>query len=276
MNDRTSQATAGAGSPDVLLDAIATRRVVAAVAPLLAEPRAAATQTSQYLKGHLLTSVEERGDWLRMRGRDGYEGWMHRGYLAVDDGRSGTGGRMSLGCTVRNANGKRQALPLGALLDDADSLVDGEILPVGEQAAQFPGEGTAIAGSAIRFFEGSSYLWGGVTPWGADCSGFVQTILALHGIPLPRDASDQGRCGIEVPATADALTASDLVFFSDREDGRITHVAIAIGHGRMVHLALGRGGYAVETLRGDTDPYASALRGRIRFARRVVGVAPSR
>jgi len=140
-----------------------------------------------------------------------------------------------------------------------------------ERSAHFPTEGAAIAGSAVRFFEGTSYLWGGVTPWGADCSGFVQSVFGLHGVAMPRDAGDQGRCGVETPCEAESLVAGDLLFFSDREDGRITHVAIAMGHARIVHLALGRGGYAVETLRGDTDPYATALRSRIRFARRVLG-----
>ena len=40
----------------------------------------------------------------------------------------------------------------------------------------------------------------------------------------------------------------DLLFFSDRDDRRITHVGISLGDESMVHLALGRGGYAVERL----------------------------
>ena len=243
------------------------------VAPLLGEPRAAASLTSQYLSGHRVEVLETRGDWLRIRGADAYEGWMHSGYLAAAPGPSDEAASISLGCVVRGDGGHRRALPLGALLDAGDVLVDGDVVEATQRESHFPGEGSAIAGSAIRFFEGTSYLWGGVTPWGADCSGLVQTIHALHGISLPRDAGDQGRCGIEVPATADALIPGDLVFFSDRDDGKITHVAIAMGHARVVHLALGRGGYAVETLRGETDAYAVALRTRIRFARRVLGSA---
>jgi hypothetical protein len=243
------------------------------VAPLLAEPRAAATLTSQYLSGHRLEVLEERGDWARVRGTDAYEGWMHAGYFAPEQERSTSGDRISLGCVVRGENGRRRSLPLGALLEEGDVLLDGEMMPASERSAHFPAEGAAIAGSAIRFFEGTSYLWGGVTPWGADCSGLVQSIYGLHGVPMPRDAGDQGMCGIETPADPASLAAGDLLFFSDREDGHITHVAIAMGHARIVHLALGRGGYAVETLRGETDSYAAALRARIRFARRVLTVS---
>jgi cell wall-associated NlpC family hydrolase len=271
MIDRTQSMKTQQDQPSTRHPADRAHRITAAVAPLLGEPRAAAPLTSQYLSGQRVDVLEERGDWLRIRGVDAYEGWMHVGYVGDPMSRSSADERLSLGCSVRRPDGRRRALPLGALLDADEVVLDGEQVLVAELASHFPTEGSAIAGSAIRFFEGTSYLWGGVTPWGADCSGLVQSVYALHGIALPRDAGDQARCGAAVPATADALVAGDLVFFSDREDGRITHVAIAMGHARMVHLGLGRGGYAVETLRGETDAYGMALRTRISFARRVIG-----
>ena len=246
-------------------------RVIAAVAPLLGEPRAAATQTSQYLNGARLAVLETRGDWFHVRGPDRYEGWMHRGYIVDTEAASGSDDRISLGCSVRSAAGRTRELPLGALLDGDEEVVAGEAVAREQLSVRFPPEGAAIAGSALLFFEGTSYLWGGVTPWGADCSGLVQSVFGLHGVPLPRDASDQARCGIEVPASVESLAAGDLLFFSDRDDGRITHVGIATGEARMVHLALGRGGYAVEALGGEGDAYVTALRGRVRWARRVLG-----
>ncbi len=249
-----------------------TRRVTVPIAPLLAEPRAAAIQTSQYLGGWTLRIIEERGDWLRVRGDDEYEGWMHQGYLGSDD-RVRKEQRMSLGCVVKAESGASQALPLGALFTEDLTLTEGDAVRVGHLPFHFPAEAQEIAGSALRLFEGTSYLWGGVTPWGADCSGFVQSIFRLHGFPLPRDAADQALKGVEIEASPEALEAGDLLFFSDGEDRRITHVAIALGDARIVHLALGRGGYAVETLRGEVDDYAAALRGRISCARRVIGSA---
>ena len=274
MIDRKPSVSPGESSQRARDDVTRMVRVATPVAPLLGEPRAAAQLTSQYLSGQLLGVLDERGDWVHVRGADAYEGWMHAGYLAQAGARPLQDQRFSLGCIVRGATGQRRALPLGALLDESESLIDGDIVPVAELASHFPSEGSAIAGSAIRFFQGTSYLWGGVTPWGADCSGLVQSIFALHGIPMPRDASDQGRCGVEIAVDPESLVAADLLFFSDREDGRITHVAIAMGHARIVHLALGRGGYAVETLRGETDDYGTALRARIRFARRVLSGLP--
>jgi cell wall-associated NlpC family hydrolase len=244
-------------------------RVIVPIAALLAEPRASASLTSQYLNGHRLDQLDERGDWLRVRGGDGYEGWMHRGYTAAAPSHT-SADRISLGCVARSATGRVRALPLGALLDDDEKAVGGETVARAELAQRFPAHPDAIVESALRLYEGTSYLWGGVTPWGADCSGLVQSIYGLHGIALPRDAGDQARGGIEVPDAAASLAMADLVFFSDRPDGRITHVAIAIGGARIVHLALGRGGYAVEDFQGG-DEYTAALRGRIRFARRVVG-----
>ena len=58
--------------------------------------------------------------------------------------------------------------------------------------------------------------------------------------------------------------------FTDREDGRVTHVGIALGGARMVHLALGRGGYAIERLSDRSDAYVEKLRQRFLFARRVI------
>ena len=245
-------------------------RVITAIAPVLGEPRAAATQISQYLNGSRLTVLETRGDWFRVRGPDQYEGWMHRGYIVDSEDATRRDERISLGCVARSAAGRTRGLPLGARLDDDEEAVDGETVREVELSMHFPGDGAAIAGSAVRFFEGTSYLWGGVTPWGADCSGLVQSVFTLHGVPLPRDASDQARCGVEIPVDSNALVAGDLLFFSDREDARITHVAIALGDGRIVHLGLGRGGYAVETLTGDGDAYVMALRGRLRGARRII------
>ena len=256
-------------------------RVVVPIAPLLGEPRASGTMTSQYLNGHRIDVLEGRDDWRRVQGPDAYEGWMHRGYLgdSVADLSSRLAGghllaqgseRLSLGCVARSHGGRVRALPLGALLDPDEDALTGESAGAAELRRRFPAEPAAIVESALRLYEGTSYLWGGVTPWGADCSGFVQTVFALHGIRTPRDAKDQAQYGVAAPHDPDALAPADLVFFSDREDGRITHTAIALGDARVVHLALGRGGYAVENLRRG-DGYATKLRERIRFARRIVG-----
>jgi cell wall-associated NlpC family hydrolase len=178
---------------------------------------------------------------------------------------------VSLGCITTNGKGGRRAMPLGSLLLPAELVKSGEVVSVAEQASLFPAEAEPITRSAQLYFEGTSYLWGGVTPWGADCSGLVQTSFWLHGIQLRRDAWQQAEQGEAGEGDLLAARAGDLLFFSDRVDGHITHVAIALGNQRLVHLALGRGGYAVEDLTDATDPYVTKLRERFVTARRVLG-----
>lgn len=246
-------------------------RVGAAVAPLLREARVSSEQLSQVLFGHELSVLDRALPWLRVRTSDGYEGWLHKGYLAVNglqesDWRDA---RLSLGCTVLLPGGAILTLPLGALVPRALQVESGEALSPGDSAQRFPHDVVAITRSARELYAGTSYLWGGVSPWGADCSGFVQGTFALHGIALPRDSSGQAAAG--TPAGKDPLLlgAAELLFFSDRDDGHVTHVAVALGDGQIAHCALGRGGHRVEDLR-IPDPYVRALLDRFRFARRVL------
>ena len=258
-----------AGAGDVVV-------VRAAIAPLHHEARVSSMQSSQALAGHALAVDAREGDWLRVRGGDDYPGWVHAGYVldadrALGPDRAGWPRRaeLSLGCTVAGPRGRR-ALPVGALLLPDERRQDGETVAADACGERFPADAGAIVASALRLFEGTSYQWGGVTPWGADCSGLVQLAFALHGVPLPRDAWQQALEGADAGGDPLALRAADLLLFSDREDGRITHVGVAVGDGRMVHLALGRGGYAVDRLDDGADPYVAMLRRNFRHARRVL------
>ena len=243
------------------------------MAPLFDEPRVASAQISQLLAGRVVELLEQRDDWYRAVGPDDYEGWIHRGYLDVDaDGSRdvAASGRISLGCVTTSLSGGRRAMPLGAYLTDDEAVKSGDIIDIAQQCSLFPTTAGPITDTAQRYFEGTSYLWGGVTPWGADCSGLVQSVFALHGIQLRRDAWMQAEQG--VPGESDMLfaRAADLLFFSDRVDRHVTHVAIAMGERRLVHLALGRGGYAVEQLDDTRDAYVRKLNERFVTARRVL------
>ncbi len=150
-------------------------------------------------------------------------------------------------------------------------MVDGEAIAPDAASRRFPLAGAAIVDTARTFFRGSSYLWGGITPWGADCSGLVQTVYVLHGMQLPRDAWQQATVGVELPLDFAAMVPGDLLFFTDRPDRRISHVGIALGALAMVHLSLTRGGYACEALDDKRDPYIGTLRDRFIAARRLIG-----
>lgn len=243
------------------------------IAPMLLDPRISSVQISQQLAGHAVELLDERDEWLLCRGEDDYEGWMHRGYLATDGEAlrdASARARMSLGCVVRTAAGERRALPLRAYLAAGEQLDSGEAIDVAAVRERFPRDTAAIARSATRLFVGTSYQWGGVTPWGADCSGFVQAIYALHGVPLPRDAWQQASAGVAGATELLASRTGELLFFSDRSDRKVTHVAIALGEHRLAHCALGRGGFGVEQLDDAEDRYVDKLRERFLWGRVVV------
>lgn len=243
------------------------------IAPMYGDPFVASVQVSQRLAGQHVELMEQQDDWFLARGTDAYEGWIHRGFLApappATSRQSMVVPRVSLGCTTRTSNGTRRRLPLGARLAPDEIVKAGEAVAETQLPDRFPRDPVAITRSAQELFESTPYLWGGITPWGADCSGFVQSIYALHGVALPRDAWQQSETGADAGALMD-LTPADLAFFSDREDRRVTHVALALGGRTLVHLALGRGGFATENLASDGDPYVVKLKERFLRARRVI------
>ena len=249
---------------------------IAAIAPMLREPDVRTTQVSQLLHGHIAQVVKRKGLWLHVKGADAYAGWVHQGYVVTmpepvpplsqtgwDDPRP-----LSLGCAVRDEHGATRKLPLGALVTEGQERFGGLAMTLEERRIAFPPAADSITASALTFFEGTSYEWGGLTPWGCDCSGLVSSSFHLHGVDIPRDAWMQAATGERVESMRDLLPA-DLLFFSDEPDGKITHVAISLGGMKVVHLALGRGGYAVDDL-ASGDEYADLLVNRFRFARRVL------
>jgi cell wall-associated NlpC family hydrolase len=241
------------------------------IAPILREPRAAATQETQLLFGHCAEVLSIDGKWLRVRGADSYEGFVHEGYTeSANESAWGWDdpGEMSMGGSMRDSKGSTIDLPLGALLRGGKAL-SGRSLNLERRREIFPQTPDSIVASATGLYQGTYYQWGGITPWGADCSGMVQTVYALHGVKLLRDAWQQATQGVLVEGGLDALRPADLLFFSDREDGHITHVAMAIAARRLVHLAVGRGGHCIESL-DQPDDYIRALIGNFKLARRIL------
>jgi peptidoglycan DL-endopeptidase CwlO len=105
----------------------------------------------------------------------------------------------------------------------------------------------AVLATGERYV-GTRYTYGGETPGaGFDCSGFVQYVFARHGIELPRVSRDQGGAGRRIPGGTAALRPGDLMFFSST-GGRIDHVAIYAGDGRILHSSRGNGGVAYDEL----------------------------
>lgn len=92
------------------------------------------------------------------------------------------------------------------------------------------GSGSAVASYALQFV-GNPYVWGGSSlTGGADCSGFVMAVYAHFGVSLPHSSSSQAGYGTSVSLSN--AQPGDLVFYGK---GGISHVAIYIGGGRVVH-----------------------------------------
>lgn len=80
-------------------------------------------------------------------------------------------------------------------------------------------------------FLGLPYVYGGSTPKGFDCSGFVKYIFGQFGVQLSRTTYSQVNEGVYVPK--DQLRMGDLVFFAP--GGNINHVGIYISDGNFIH-----------------------------------------
>jgi cell wall-associated NlpC family hydrolase len=85
---------------------------------------------------------------------------------------------------------------------------------------------------ALRFL-GTPYVFGGTSPSGFDCSGFVQHVFAMLGVSLPRTADAQYYAGSRIKG---GMKTGDLVFFQTYEPGP-SHVGIYLGNGRFVHAS---------------------------------------
>lgn len=211
-------------------------------APIRRKPLHRKEMVSQLLFGETVKVLKTRGDlWVKIVSlHDGYEGWMTNTMLAeVDETIANTRSEYATTGLLNKIilGDKIIQVPVGASLpsfaDEKGKLAslpysfDGEYLKRDEQTPS----AELIKKLSFQWLN-APYMWGGRTPLGVDCSGFVQVIFKLMGIDLPRDAWQQAQEGKAVKKFEDS-TVGDLVFFNNKEE--IIHVGILFGNGEIIH-----------------------------------------
>ena len=125
--------------------------------------------------------------------------------------------------------------------------------PETEAPASDSSVGQEIANYAVQFV-GNPYVYGGTSLTnGADCSGFTQSVMANFGIYIARTAADQAYGGTSVSISD--IQPGDLLFYSD--GGGISHVALYIGGGQIVHAATESQGIIISSYNYDSPVCAA-------------------
>lgn len=192
-------------------------------------------------KGKRVDIYEHSGDWYRISIGDERFGWVNKEFLSVRGDTvsrglttdvqvpvtvtGGDGGKAEESSNVDNTSNGAD----GNVTENADPTVDGN-----DKTSE---QRQAIVAYAKKFI-GVRYVFGGSSPKGFDCSGFVGYVFNHFDITLERVARDMGNGGAAVKKSD--LQPGDLVFF-DTNGGlnAIRHVGIYIGNGNFIHASSG-------------------------------------
>lgn len=221
--------------------------------PMRAADSHASEMVSQLLFGETYSILEATRDWLRICTTDcGYEGWISakqhtempeaefsayeesprhrvdRTFLYLRD--------MVTSVVFPIALGSQFPLPHEGIFQlggrtFAVELPEAKPLPQHEGVTE---QQERLLSIAFQYLN-APYLWGGRTPAGIDCSGFVQSVFASLGIQLPRDASQQVSNGETVDFIQETRIG-DVAFFQN-EEGNIVHTGIVCGYQQIIHAS---------------------------------------
>ncbi|GAB4312928.1 MAG: C40 family peptidase [Bacteroidales bacterium] len=214
------------------------------IVPVRREPDHRTEMVNQLLFGDMAVVREKMGDWCLVESvSDRYEGWVdqtqltfleedeYRKYLNLSvvrvghlvDYLSGADERMMLvtyGAALRGIEENR--FEFNGVNYHLDEPCTGPVSLTPE----------ALVNEAMLWL-GVPYLWGGRSPFGVDCSGFVQLLFSRYGVDLPRDAWQQATVGEQVAFQSEARKGD--LFFFDNQDGDIVHVGVYCGNDRIIH-----------------------------------------
>ncbi|MBT2639593.1 MULTISPECIES: C40 family peptidase [unclassified Bacillus (in: firmicutes)] len=216
---------------------------------------------SQVLFGQEVLIIDEINDWAHVilpdqpSGKDGrgYPGWIPKDQLIQQSDWYIKQGPKAV-ITAKKAllfsekNEKLMELSYQTILPIVEDIVDrirvktptgigilrAEDVTVIPVAKDIPKKNGAAIVAAGEQFLGLPYLWGGMSSYGYDCSGFSYNMCLANGYIIPRDAHEQAAAGENVLLTD--ILPGDLLFFAYEEGkGRIHHVGIYYGNGKLLH-----------------------------------------
>jgi len=215
------------------------------VAPVRIDPDHRAEMVSQLLFGEccIITVVETNG-WIKIVNKtDAYTGWCRQSHFQEIDDTQYYFEKEDLTADWVNEidyNGHPMWVPFGSSLT---AMKNGKAF-WRKNTVHYKGKTWSPASSkrdaktvkqlAFKFLN-TSYLWGGRSVFGVDCSGFTQSVFRFLNIPLLRDAQQQVTQG-ELVGFLQQAHCGDLAFFDD-EEGRIIHVGILLNANEIIHAA---------------------------------------
>jgi gamma-D-glutamyl-L-lysine dipeptidyl-peptidase len=244
-----------------------TKVVTVPVADMRREPDHRAERVSQALYGHVVAVKSSDENFDLIQTSDGYEGWVGQSFLDSIDEETPAASFVSTRWALFGLDdGGELVLPFGARVESDGELFwdcrSGRrmILAVGSVDDSGGIQQLEPAQVALTLLS-APYLWGGTSPYGYDCSGFVQAVFRRCGVELPRDSRDQ--CNVGESVTLQDSQPDDLIFFPG-------HVAIHLGDLRIIHATRLRGMVVVESLDPNKTDCRRDLCEKIGVVRRVM------
>lgn len=203
---------------------------------------------SQILFGEVVEVLQiKEKDWALVRcAWDGYLGWLNIHQLVSIEEKEF---QKYTHCKSTAAEVLGQALlhdesrfvPFGASLHGFDEMT----FQMGKDRFSYSGRASMaeriedqksyLRKMALRLLY-APYLWGGRSPLGIDCSGFVQVLFKHIGVQLPRDAYQQIEIGTPVDFVS-AAEVGDLAFFRSPYSDKISHVGMVLEKSKIIHAS---------------------------------------
>ena len=246
--------------------------VNASVVNIYSDPDFKSAVVTQGLLGESCVIMDSMGDWFNVNQWDGYSGWIHKHQgILTNKTYDANLTVFEMDGVVTKESGKTviRDLSFGNILNGkpmsggfAVTLPDGEkgwtSTLLGRMTEQ-PTRKSIIR--LARSFMGVPYLWGGKSPHGFDCSGYIQTIYKTFNLELPRDAHQQADHFKESTITMEQAKQADLHFF--KNGGKVTHVALAEENGYFLHA---QGWVKEESFDSSTPNFNSELKNKYAYS----------